>query len=78
MDKVYLIILSGGSYEDSWHYAKKAFYTKEKATQFKDKYNENLRKLKFKEELKENRGKDFDYEILYDTNNAEIKEIDIE
>jgi len=78
MNKIYLIITSGGSYEDYHESIDKAFYDKNNAVKFKDEYNENLRKLKYKEEQKEKRGKNFDYEILYDTYDAKIKEIEIE
>jgi len=78
MDKIYLVIKSGGSYEDRWEYIDRAFYTKEKAIEYRDECNEKLRKLKYKEEQKEKRGKFFDYEILYDTNDAKIEEVDIE
>lgn len=78
MNKIYLIITSGGLYEDRWERIEKAFCDKEKAEQFKDESNENLRKCRYKEELKSKRGKDFDYEILYETYDAEIKEISIE
>jgi len=34
--------------------------------------------MKYKEEMKEKRGKDFDYWLLYETYDAQIKEVEIE
>ena len=59
MDKIYLVIRSGGSYEDRWRYIDKAFYTEEKAIVHRDECNEKLRKLRYKEEQREKRGKFF-------------------
>ena len=78
MSKIYLIEISYGSFDSYYTNIIKAFYTKEKANQFKNEYNENLRKLKYKEEMKEKRDKDFDYELLYETYDAQIKEVNIE
>lgn len=78
MDKIYLLITSGGSYEDRWKNIDKAFYSKEKAEKVKEEYDEFLRKAKNIEKQLEKRGKMFDYETLYETYDAEIKEVEIE
>lgn len=78
MSKIYLIQTSAGSYEDYHTNIEKAFYTEEKAIKFRDDYNEELRKMKYKEKMKEKRGKDFDYWLLYETYDAQIKEVEIE
>ena len=43
MDKIYIVVTSGGTYEDRWEMNHKAFYKKEDATCFVEMYNKNLK-----------------------------------
>jgi hypothetical protein len=89
MTKVYIVIDSGGNYEDSWDYIEKAFFDKEVAEKYMEDKNKWLEIQKQIEESKlhkefsdeeyenmtdeEYKNCTVDYELLYEKNNYFIR-----
>lgn len=48
--KIYIVKISGGTYEDSWESVKKVYLDKNKANEFKDNYNKKLAQNKKKDD----------------------------